>query len=60
MWKDEMGGAYSTHGGKGIHTGLRCEKLKKRGYVEDQGLHGRIMLKCVMKKLEKRFWSGFD
>jgi hypothetical protein len=35
-----------------VHTGFWPEDLRERGHLEDQGVDGRIILKCVFKKLD--------
>jgi hypothetical protein len=37
-----------------IHTNFRWENLQKRGYLEDIGVNGRIILKQILKKQEGR------
>jgi hypothetical protein len=49
--EDEIGGACSTNGGKGIvHTGFWLENLRERDHLEDPGMDGRIILKWLMNR----------
>ena len=44
--KNEMGGECSTCGGReDVRTGFQWGNLRKRDYLEDPGLDGRIILK---------------
>jgi hypothetical protein len=46
--------ACSTYGGRGeVHTGFWWENLIERGLLEDTGVDGRIILKCIFRK-----WNG--
>jgi hypothetical protein len=36
--------------GREIHTGFWCENVKERYHLEDLGIDGRIILKCIFKK----------
>jgi hypothetical protein len=52
--KNEMGGAYSTYGGRGeVHAGFWCGNLRERDCLEDPSLDGRIILKWILRK-----WDG--
>jgi hypothetical protein len=33
--------------------------LKRRDYLEDLGIEGKIILKCVLKNYGVRTWTGF-
>ena len=49
-----MGGASGTYGrGEEVHSGFWWGNLKERNNLEDIGLDGRIILKCIFKK-----WDG--
>jgi hypothetical protein len=49
----EMGGAGDTFEGEGNHTGFWWKKKKKREYVEELDVDGRIILKFIFMK-----WDG--
>jgi hypothetical protein len=34
-------------------------KLEERDYLGDIGIDGRIILKCALKELDMRVWTGF-
>jgi len=34
-------------------------KLKKRGYLEDLNLVGRVIFNWILKKQDERVWNGF-
>ena len=51
-------------GKEDVHTRFCWRNLRERDYLEDPSLDGRIILKCIFKKLEERMdWidksSGF-
>jgi hypothetical protein len=35
-----------------VHTGFRWEDLRKRGYLEDLGVNGSIILKRIFNKCD--------
>jgi hypothetical protein len=49
MEKIEMGGACSTYG-KEANTRFLWGNPRERDHLEDQGVDGRIILKCIFKK----------
>ena len=40
-----------------MYKGFWWGKLRDRDHLEDQGVDGRIILKCILKKWE---WGGRD
>jgi len=36
-----------------VHTGFWWGKLRERGHLEDPGVKGRIILRCII-----RMWDG--
>jgi len=53
-----MGRACSTCGGEEVHTRLWWETLSERGHLEDPGIDGRIILRCISRKLNGRALTG--
>jgi hypothetical protein len=51
--KNEMGGAYSTYGGKEVRTGFWWGDLREGDHLGDPGVDGQIRLKLIFKK-----WDG--
>jgi len=54
-----MGRACSTYGGIGdVHTGFWWGNLRERGYLEDPGVDGRIILSWIFRKwdVERMDW----
>ena len=48
-----MDGARSMNWGKSKnHTGLCWGYLKERGHLENRGVGGRIILKCIINRVE--------
>jgi hypothetical protein len=45
-------------GTRGVHTGFLWGYLMKRNHLEDPGVDGRIILKCVFKMWSKEAWTG--
>jgi hypothetical protein len=50
MKEDDMGRAYSTHRGRGMHMGFWWGSQKERDHQEDLDVGGRIILKCILEK----------
>ena len=47
------------HYGGEVRTGFFWwENLKEREHLEDIGIDGRIILKCLFKKWDGRAWAG--
>ena len=42
-----------------VHTGFWLGNLRERDSLEDQGIAGRIILKCILGKSVGRAWTGF-
>jgi hypothetical protein len=42
------------------HTEFWWENLKERDNVENLGVDMRIILKCILKKLDGKAWTGFN
>jgi hypothetical protein len=51
-----MGGA-CIYGGD-VYTGFWWGNVAERDHLGDPGIDGRIMLKCIFKKLDKVPWAG--
>jgi hypothetical protein len=46
-----MGGACSTYRGMGeVYTGFGWGNLRERDHLDEQGIDGRIILRCIFKK----------
>ena len=46
-----MGGAYSMHGSDNkLNLYNQSKNLNGRVYLEDLGIDGRVILKCILKK----------
>jgi hypothetical protein len=41
-----------------VYTRFRLEKLKEKEHLEDPGLDGRIILRCVFRKWVMGTWVG--
>jgi len=47
--KNEMGETYSSHGEKRHTYTVWRRNLKVRRHLDDKGVEGRIILKCILK-----------
>jgi hypothetical protein len=41
-----------------MHTRFWWGNLRERGYLEDIGIAGRTILKCIFRKEDGRVWIG--
>jgi hypothetical protein len=48
-----MGGIRNTK------KNVLCESVKEINHSVDLGVDGRIILKCISRKLNRRAWTGF-
>jgi hypothetical protein len=39
---------------------MLIENVEGRGHLGDKGVHGRIILKCTLKKEAVRLWTQTD
>ena len=53
-----MGRVYGTYVGNRSAYKAMEGNLKARGHWEDIGTDGRITLKCILKKWDRRVWTG--
>jgi hypothetical protein len=60
MKEDGMGGPCSTHGELEMHTKFLLKNLKGRGYWEDLGVDGNIILEWILEKLGVSVWTRFS
>jgi hypothetical protein len=56
--KDDMSWLCGLCGGREMHTGFLLVNLKERDHLEELGTDGRIVLKCVLEKLDWRALTG--
>jgi hypothetical protein len=45
-------------GKREMHTGFWLVNLKERDHLEELGTYGRIILKCILNKLDGWEWTG--
>jgi hypothetical protein len=43
---------WQVWGTREVHTGFWCGDLKEREHLEDVGVNGRIILKCIFKNFD--------
>jgi hypothetical protein len=48
---------WHTHGE--VHTGFWWRNMKERGQLEDLGMEGRIIIKCLLGRWDEKAWTGF-
>ena len=53
-----MGSSCSTCGGREMTSSFWWRKVSERDYLEDLGIDGTIILKCILKKYDVRSWTG--
>jgi hypothetical protein len=41
-----------------VHIGFCCGNQKGIGHLEDLGVDGKIILKCILKKFNRKEWTG--
>jgi len=41
------------------HAKLHFENLTRAVHIEDLGINGRVMFKCILKTDDRRMWTGF-
>jgi len=41
-----------------VYTGFWWGILRERGHLEDPGVDGRIIMKCIFRKWVVRAWTG--
>jgi hypothetical protein len=56
--KNEMGEACGTCRGSSDLYRVLVGKLRERGYLEDPGLDGRIILRWIFRKWNLSSWTG--
>jgi hypothetical protein len=42
-----------------VHAKLHFESLTRAVHIEDLGINGRVMFKCILKTDDIRMWVGF-
>jgi len=42
-----------------MHIKFWAKNLKGKDYFKDPGVDGRIVLKCILEKLDGKVWTGF-
>ena len=57
--KDHFGAAIGTCKGTEVRRRFWWEKLKERDRLKDKGVDGRILLKWILKKEDRRMWTDF-
>ena len=58
LWKNEIGGACSTHGQAEVYTGFLWGNLKERDHLEGLGIDVRIILRWILRKWDVGAWTG--
>jgi len=41
-----------------VYTGFWWGNLRERDHLEDPGVDGRIIVRCIFRKLDVRAWTG--
>jgi hypothetical protein len=55
--EEEMGKAYSTNGGRGMHIGYWWESQKERDHYEDQDVDRWTILKWILERQDGMVWT---
>jgi len=55
--RNGMGGAHNVWVGGKVHIGFLWGNLKKE-HLQDSGIDGRKILKCIFKKWDGKAWTG--